>query len=109
MEKLQGGLDDALATDAHPFRRCQVALIWAVLCPAPFQTLLHQRCPQALVILAHYAVLLHYTRDIWQVNHTGTTLLRLVVNFLGPEYKDQLEWPLAAIRNDDMVPLRYQS
>lgn len=105
VDALQSGLDDALDAELPSFRRCQVATIWAVLCPKPFHKLLQRHHPPALVVLAHYAVLLHFAGDIWQINYTGKPLLRLVAEFLGPAYTEQLEWPWTAIGENETSPL----
>ncbi|KAI8626378.1 hypothetical protein F5Y19DRAFT_446371 [Xylariaceae sp. FL1651] len=88
---LQVGLDEIAAgkTRNHQY---QMALIWSVCNPARFNDLVLQRLPQALVILAHYAALLHYARSIWQIQDAGPRFLRMICCALGPCYEPQLWW-----------------
>jgi len=99
---LQVGLDEirnaaAAATAAAEMktdnlRQYQMAFIWSVCNKARFNELVMQRLPQALVILAHYSVLLHHARHVWQIGDAGARFLRTVCNALGPEYSSQLRW-----------------
>jgi hypothetical protein len=88
---LQVGLDEIRTSKAH-LRQYQMAFIWSVCNPAKFNELVKQRLPQALVILAHYAALLHHAREIWQIGDAGYRFLHMVCNALGPGYGSQLWW-----------------
>jgi hypothetical protein len=79
-------------TNTKSVRPYQMAFIWSVCNKEMFNDLVMQRLPQALVILAHYSVLLHHARHVWQVGDAGSRFLRTVCNALGPEYNSQLRW-----------------
>ncbi|KAH6612399.1 hypothetical protein C7974DRAFT_345921 [Boeremia exigua] len=70
-------------------------LIWAwpVLLSGGFADLLLMRRPEALVILCHYAVLLHRRRHMWLVGNVGQILIKEISTFLGSFWKEWLEWP----------------
>ncbi|KAL1961814.1 hypothetical protein VTN77DRAFT_1026 [Rasamsonia byssochlamydoides] len=70
---------------------------WPVLVPAEYAGLLRERNPGALIILAHYAVLLHYHRDIWIFGDGGKFLIRSVTGYLGMDWKQWLAWPNHAL------------
>ncbi|RMI97517.1 hypothetical protein CDV36_016220, partial [Fusarium kuroshium] len=70
---LQLGLD---SISRSPPDKSQYHMVfnWSVLCPTGFTAFLHRRQPEALIILAHYAVLLHHARDMWQIAGSGAFL-----------------------------------
>lgn len=71
-----------------------VAIIaWPVLVGADFIDLLSCREPEALVILAHYAALLHMRQDYWVIKDGGRYLIESICQFLGPEWETWLHWP----------------
>jgi hypothetical protein len=55
--------------------------------------LLSRRKPEALIILAHYAVLLHRRRRVWLVGNVGWILIQEISKFLGTFWKTWLDWP----------------
>ena len=76
--------------------RCRIAIAvheWPVRVSRRYITLLRQRRPEALVVLAHYAVLLHYARDYWAVGDSGSFLIRSISSHLGDYWADWLAWP----------------
>ena len=74
-------------------------LIWAwpILLSSAFTDLLLMRRPEALVILCHYAVLLHRRRRMWLVGNVGQILIQEVSSFLGTFWQGWLEWPNAML------------
>lgn len=77
---------------------------WPVLVSPEYIDLLLQRRPEALVILAHYAILLHYCRDSWMFGDGGRFLIESIRDFLGPDWTEWLEWPIKAL-NSPLEPL----
>ncbi|KAH8647136.1 hypothetical protein BX600DRAFT_518421 [Xylariales sp. PMI_506] len=61
--------------------------------PASYVRLLDQRRPEALVVLAHFAVLIHHAAGHWFVGDLGKRLIYLINHHLGPYYTIWLEWP----------------
>lgn len=70
---------------------------WPILLSADFTNLLSKRRPEALIILAHYAVVLHERREIWVVGESGSWLIRAITTYLGTFWKDWLVWPNDAL------------
>jgi hypothetical protein len=66
---------------------------WLVRVPDGYLSSLRQRRPEALVILAHYAVLLHRARNYWVVGESGRFLIRSISDHLGEYWADWLTWP----------------
>jgi hypothetical protein len=66
---------------------------WPILLSGVFTDLLMKRRPEALIILCHYAVLLHRRRQIWLVRNAGQMLISEITRFLGTYWSDSLDWP----------------
>ncbi|GKU10918.1 unnamed protein product, partial [Fusarium langsethiae] len=80
-------------------RRVGVVQEWLVRVPYEYLTYLRQRCPEAIVILAHYAVLLHRARDYWAVGEAGRFLIQEIGSYLGGYWADWLVWPQQALED----------
>ncbi|KAI1151800.1 hypothetical protein F4825DRAFT_451083 [Nemania diffusa] len=65
-----------------------IVLAWPVHISTKYLQLLRERQPEALVIMAYWAVLLHYERDFWVFGHGGRYLIEAISNYLG-DYWDQ--------------------
>lgn len=76
---------------------------WAVRVPTGYVELLNQRRPEALVILAYYAVLLHRERTYWSIGGTGSYLIRSITSHLGEYWAEWLEWPNQVLAEDSTV------
>ncbi|KAI0469485.1 hypothetical protein F4859DRAFT_505443 [Xylaria cf. heliscus] len=81
--------------------RFQSATAWPIILPAAFLDLLKQRRPEALVIVARYAVLMHYSRDIWIFGNGGRLLVRSISQYLGTFWAQWLVWPNEEISKDE--------
>lgn len=83
------------------------AVAWAFrwpICVAPiFISNLRDRRPMALVILAHYCILLHKMDDFWWMNGWPRRLLHSIYTTLDPSWRDAIRWPVEVIGLDDPV------
>ncbi|KAH6650368.1 hypothetical protein F5144DRAFT_479163, partial [Chaetomium tenue] len=68
--------------------------------PQKFTDLLSQRSPEAIAIMGHWALLLHYTRSLWHVADSGSHLLKSIAGHLGQSWSHWLSWPLSVIAAD---------
>jgi len=66
---------------------------WPIRVSKRYISLLRERRPEALVVLAYYAVLLHYARDYWAVGDSGRALIHAISRHLGPFWEEWLAWP----------------
>ena len=74
--------------------RFHMIFTWTMLASVQFTGLLKERRPEALVLLAYYAWLLHCGREQWQVGDAGVYVLGLVEGYLGGgEWAECLERP----------------
>ncbi|KAL8713178.1 MAG: hypothetical protein Q9220_002699 [cf. Caloplaca sp. 1 TL-2023] len=72
-------------------------LAWPVQLSDDYMLLLEQRRPEALIILLHYGVVLHYCRQAWAIGDSGALLIRAIEAQLGSYWKPWLQWPLQVI------------
>lgn len=78
--------------------RVSVVIVWPILVSPDYVDLLRQRHPIALIILAHYAVLLHRGRHLWLMGDGGRFLIEAISESLGRNWQGLLELPKAAIK-----------
>jgi hypothetical protein len=72
---------------------------WPIRVTNEYIDLLTQRKSEALVILAYFAVLLHYRRRVWIIADGGEHLLQCIRQELGSEYDHLVAWPIAVIES----------
>ncbi|PWY92369.1 hypothetical protein BO70DRAFT_383942 [Aspergillus heteromorphus CBS 117.55] len=75
---------------------------WTVIVNPEYVEYLVLRRPEALVILAHYAVLIHWHRGLWLFGDSGRFLIESISNHLGPDWAQWLEWPNRFLRETDV-------
>jgi hypothetical protein len=66
---------------------------WPVLVTSEYTELLTQRRPEALMILAYYAVLLYQHRELWVLGDAGQFLIESITSYLGTYWDKWLAWP----------------
>ena len=96
---LQVGFDAILDRAHEKGNRHQMVLSWLTLLPDQVKNMLAAKRPEALIMLAYYALLLHYSRGLWLVNDAGRYVLDLVAGHL-PEWQPWLELPRQKIAED---------
>lgn len=72
------------------------AFWWSFRIPAEFLELLELRRPCALVVLAHYVVILHNLRSSWWMGDWGNRILQEIGDILDPNWQDLINWPIDA-------------
>ncbi|KAI5920635.1 hypothetical protein F4810DRAFT_681982 [Camillea tinctor] len=70
---------------------------WINMIPQEFVSLLKDGVPEALVVMAHYAQLLHECRDFWVFGNVGEYLIRGIAANLGPPWAEWLKIPVDAL------------
>jgi hypothetical protein len=66
---------------------------WVMRVPREYIQLVEAQDRDALVILAHFAVLLIRANTVWWLEGLGTNLPRAVAVALGSEHRKLIEWP----------------
>ena len=72
---------------------------WPILMKVEFGELLEQRRPEAVVILGHYACLLHRFKDFWLFGDSGAFVIQEVTRYLGPDWDEWMAWPNQVLRS----------
>ncbi|TVY39613.1 hypothetical protein LOCC1_G005834 [Lachnellula occidentalis] len=68
--------------------------LWPSKVSKEYIALMHKRRPEALVILAHYALLVKRMNILWYLRGVGAKLLVAINDDLGEEYKPYVEWAM---------------
>ena len=71
---------------------------WLLVVQASYVGQLEKKEPMALVILAHYAVLLHTSNTQWWLEGRGARLVHVIHQLLPPEWLSAIDWPREAVR-----------
>lgn len=71
--------------------------VWLYKLSDHFLELLSQKKPEALVILAHFSVLLKQLDDRWWINGWSTRLISQIYRALGEEYRLWIVWPIREV------------
>ena len=74
-----------------------VALNWLVFLEGSYVSSLKSNQPLALVILAHYGVVLHGLREHWFVQGWGIRVIEVVHLTLSEEWKPLVHWPMRQV------------
>lgn len=91
---------------AIPFLPCRTLGIklamfrWVELIPQLYLELLGDLKPQALILLAHYCILLHKGGEIyWYMEGAAERLLLSLKNILSEEWRAWISWPLQLVNS----------
>jgi hypothetical protein len=85
---------DAFEAEMGPHQnRHQMIYSWTMLLRPNFTAMLVRKQPEALILLAYYAVLLHRGKTLWQVGDAGAYIFGLVAQYLGREWEQWLQYP----------------
>ncbi|KAF8850811.1 hypothetical protein BDZ45DRAFT_731300 [Acephala macrosclerotiorum] len=70
-----------------------ILLIWTIVFPEGYMVLADRRDPAAMAVLAHFAALMCSYEDVWWLRGLGSSMIGIIENMLGEEWKDVMEWP----------------
>ncbi|KAF4554375.1 L-arabinose-responsive transcription regulator ARA1-like protein [Elsinoe fawcettii] len=73
--------------------RVKRARAWPAVVSGTYTELLLYRSPEALIILAHWAVLLHDLESEWPIRGSGDRIVTIIEGILGDSWKEWLIWP----------------
>ncbi|KAK1657432.1 hypothetical protein BDP55DRAFT_685790 [Colletotrichum godetiae] len=86
----------------------QAASTFSVKVPVGFVDMLRKHRPEALIILAHYGVLLHRCRGFWLFADAGAFIIRAVARHLGSYWQEALAWPLDVLETEGICVAKSQ-
>lgn len=78
-----------------------VILAWPLLIHPDYIDLLRQRRPEALIILAHWAVLLYDDRDFWLFGNAGLFFIESITRYLGTYWDPWMDGPKRSVNQVD--------
>jgi hypothetical protein len=93
VELLQDRFDAAAGSPGDMHSSWAVLQDYMSVIPTGYVDMLNRHEPEALVVFAYFAVLLHRAAEHWFVNDLGMRLVRLVSENLGPTWAEWLVWP----------------
>ncbi|KAH8701569.1 hypothetical protein BGW36DRAFT_101330 [Talaromyces proteolyticus] len=76
---------------------------WPALVKDEFKHELIRLSPKALIILAHYAVLLYYQRELWLLGDSGRLLVESIHRNIDIYWMQWLEWPMMEISSETIM------
>ncbi|KAI0891896.1 hypothetical protein F4806DRAFT_481632 [Annulohypoxylon nitens] len=79
-------------------------MAWINLVSEEYVRLLKNQIPEAMVILAHFAELLHQCRDFWIFHGSGEYMIRAIVANLGSTWNQWLTIPLESLGDHEVLP-----
>jgi hypothetical protein len=74
-----------------------MALSWPIIVGPAYIALLASRQPMALLILAHYAIILDGIKDIWWAGGWGKQLVEDIDRMVDDDWKTLIAWPMAKV------------
>ena len=89
-----------LAINAAPNRTTLTRWLvynWPVLVPQRYIDLMTKRKPQALVILAHFCIMLNMLNSLWFMEGCATRILEQCRRDLDEEWLPYIQWPLSVL------------
>lgn len=70
------------------------ALTWPVRVPEFYLLMVDSRQPAALIVLAHFCLLLNKVDDFWWIQGLSRRLLKEIDRILGKQWESWISWPL---------------
>ncbi|KAJ5121098.1 uncharacterized protein N7515_009059 [Penicillium bovifimosum] len=96
-------LEEMLSWCYGGMRANTIAGRWAIRLPARFMELLRERDPLALVMLAHYGVLLQYLEHRWCFDELCVRVSKAVWAILDEQWRPLVEWAMKEILGDNFL------
>lgn len=87
---------------AKNLNECEVsiAFLWPAMIPRKFNMMLHSRAPEALIILAHYCVILQHLEGYWWKKGWIGHLMASIYRELDQSWHSWIQWPTSLIDRD---------
>lgn len=73
------------------------SFLWIAQTPSFFFDRLQARCPLALVVLAHYCIVLDYMSQHWWIQTRGRQVLEDIRSALEPNWQSHIAWPVDVV------------
>lgn len=93
----------SLSTYKPEISELAATISWMALIPEAFVQLIEERVPGALLLIAHYCVLLKRLENMWWVKGKAENLLETVRATLGDGWERWLNWPINEVMGTDIA------
>ena len=70
------------------------SLSWPIRVPEAYIQMVNRRQPEALILLAHYCLLLNKMEKVWWMSGMSRHLLQTIHKTIGKEWESWITWPL---------------
>lgn len=80
----------------------QIIIGWLYRLPEEYISLLQEKQPPALVILAHWSILLQHIRPVWYMRGWDYHVVDAVRRFLPWDWREWASWPLRRIQSIEL-------
>lgn len=89
----------------RPPYECEVsiAFLWPVIVPVEFLKRLNMREPEALILLAHYCVILHHLDDYWWMRGWAMHIINNIHRELDDNWRYWIQWPTSVVTVDEKL------
>ncbi|KAE9380669.1 hypothetical protein N431DRAFT_498493 [Stipitochalara longipes BDJ] len=87
----------SLSTANTEFSKHAATISWITMIPDEFVQLIEERVSEAILILAHYCVLLKRLEYMWRVKGKAESLLKAIIDEVGEGWDRWLKWPIDVI------------
>jgi len=67
---------------------------WPIQVPEAFFTMVKEQKPEALIVLAHYSLLLNKVNQLWYIKGMSRRLLKTIHSKIGKEWESWITWRL---------------
>ncbi|TVY80569.1 Sterol uptake control protein [Lachnellula suecica] len=74
-----------------------VVYAWPIKIPEAFFDMVKKQIPEALILLAHYSLLLNKVEKLWYMQGMSRRLLQTIHTKLGKKWERWITWPLQAL------------
>lgn len=101
-ETIRGLRDCYVKLYAKNPNECEVsiAFLWPAMIPQKFNVMLNLKAPEALIILAHYCVILHHLDGYWWKKGWTGHLITNIYRELDEPWHSWIQWPTSLIETE---------
>jgi hypothetical protein len=84
----------ALSSTHREIDMILVVYAWPIKVPDAFFVMVKEQKPEALIVLAHYSLLLNKVDQLWYMQGMSRRLLQTIHSKIGKEWESWIAWPL---------------
>jgi Fungal specific transcription factor domain len=81
----------------RPIDMILVVYAWPIKVPEEFFVMVQEQKPEALIVLAHYSLLLNKVDKLWYMQGMSRRLLQTIHSKIGKEWESWIAWPLQTL------------